>query len=130
MSNELKAPQESPSANFNLKVWFYDFTVDEDTGEVMQKEFVYKGERMRKQLFGRNIRIQNELDALLYKLHSIQQKCERVICFDNNKPKYSDERIVFELVKGRRLEKNYRLNKYPLEIKKFIPQYALIPHEK
>lgn len=129
MNKQLLAPQEPLQANFNLKVWFYDFTVCESTGEVLQKEFVYVGERIRKQLYGRNIRIGSELDALLFKLHSIQQKCERVICFDNSKPKYSNERIVFEIERGIVKQSNYRLKLYPLQIKNFIPNYQLLPHD-
>lgn len=136
-------PKESGRANFNMKVWFYDSLTDEDTGEILQKEYVYVGKDYRKKLFGRNIRIENELDVLLYILHGIQGKCEKVICWDNNKPKFSPDREVFRIEKGivkKEIRMNtsvgfshikiYRLDQYESFIKKFIPDYKLIAHEK
>lgn len=120
-----KPPKESARENFNMKAWYYDFIVDEDTGEVKQKEFVYVGKLRRKKLFGRNIRIENELDCLLYELFFIQKKCEKVICYDNNKAKGTE---VFRLEKG--VLKNNKLKEYELQIRKFIPHYKFIPHDK
>lgn len=136
------APKESGRMNFNLKVWFYDNHVDEDTGEVLQKEFVYVGKLQRVKLFARGIRIENELDCLLYILHKIQLKCEKVVCWDNNKTAYMD-REVFRIEKGvvkKEIRMNssvgssnikiYRLNEYETHIKEFIPDYKIIAHDK
>ena len=123
--NHPEPTKESSREGFNLKAWFYDFTVDESTGEVLQKEFVYVGKLRRKKLLQRNIRLENELDALLYELFFIQSKCEKVICYDNNKAKGVNE--VFRLEKG--ILKNSRLKNYELQIRKFLPHYKFTPHE-
>lgn len=141
--NAPNAPKESGRENFNLKVWFYDNYVDEETGEVLQKEFVYVGKQKRTELFKRGIRIENELDCLLYILHKIQLKCEKVVCWDNNKPIGSPMREVFRIEKGVpkkeiRMSSSigsatiniYHLDRYETHIKKFIPDYKIIPHQK
>ena len=130
MENPTLHPKQSGKRNFNLKVWFYDNHVDMDTGEVTQREFVYVGARIKRELALANIKVKNELDALLFKLHKIQLKCMRVVCFDNNYPKYSPESIVFKIEKGVVISNFYRLNQYECSVKNYIPDYKLVPHEQ
>lgn len=131
MSNDTQPAKLSGKSNFNMKVYFYEPYVDEDTGEVKQGEFVYVG-KLRKQHLAlhRNLKFENELDALLYELHAIQRNCFRVYIWDNNQPYGQNE--VLHLERGRIKDNNgkprTRLREYEITVRNLIPNYQFIPH--
>lgn len=88
---KLNTSTGKPIAEFTMKVYFYDSLVDRETGEMVQKQWTYRGWHVKRNFAKINQKYPTDLDALLTYLKQIHHKCQRVIIYDNKQHGWDED---------------------------------------
>ena len=116
-------------SDFTMKCFFYDSNVDTETGEMKQKQWLYRGWYYKRQRAQIGQIYRTELDCLLAIFNEIQMKCERVLIYDNRKAGFDiDEAPLSEIFHvSRGIVKRNRIKNNP-EYAIAIPVFSILKH--
>jgi hypothetical protein len=119
-----------PVSEFSMKVWFYDSTVDHDTGEVVQKQWTYRGWKAKRDLALIGQVYPTELDALLIILRDRWTKIQRAIIYDNKQSGFDQDTElpasqILYLFKGQEKIVTGVITKQPVKIN-YLKRYTII----